>query len=60
MVLLPLHLMNLLAPVAAVAVCTDGVWSVTIFYAPCDDFRVAIDGPAADQVKISATIELGE
>ncbi len=43
-----------------VIVCTDGVWSASISFLPCDDFRITIDGPAADQVKISATIELTE
>ena len=46
--------------VAPVIVCTAGVWSSTISFVACDDFRVTIDGPAADQVKISATIELTE
>lgn len=45
---------------APVVVCTDGVWSTPISFLPCDDFRVTIDGPAADDVKISATMELQE
>ncbi len=44
----------------SVIVCTSGVWSSTISFVPCDDFRVTIDGPAADQVKVSATMELEE
>ncbi len=47
-------------PVGTVIVCTDGTWSVVVPFVPCDDFRITIDGPAADQVKISATIELQE
>ncbi len=59
--LLPLQINMLLPPIAAaVIVCTNGVWSVTVFYDPCDDFRITIDGPAADQVKVSATMELEE
>lgn len=42
------------------AVCTDGVWSAVITFASCDDFRIVIDGPGADGLKISATIELEE
>lgn len=44
----------------SVIVCTDGVWSAPVSYLPCDDFRVTIDGPAADQVKVSATLEFEE
>ena len=40
-----------------VTVCTAGVWSVRTAFRPCDDFRITIDGPSADQTKISATIE---
>ena len=41
-------------------VCTDGRWSKEVSFAACDDLRITIDGPAADQVKISATVELTE
>ena len=40
-----------------VVVCTAGVWSVRIAFRPCDDFRITIDGPSADQTQISATLE---
>ncbi len=57
--LLPLQI-NMLLPPVAVIVCTDGTWSIVIFFLPCDDFRITIDGPAADDVKVSATMELEE
>lgn len=41
-------------------VCTDGVWSAVITFASCDDFRITISGAGADDVKISATMELEE
>ena len=40
-----------------VTVCTGGVWSTRIRFRPCDDFRITIDGPSADQIRISATVE---
>lgn len=40
-----------------VTVCTGGVWSSTISFVVCDDYRVQIDGPATDNVRISATLE---
>ena len=45
---------------APVIVCTSGVWSATISFVPCDDFRITIDGPSLDNPKISATLEFQE
>jgi hypothetical protein len=47
-------------PITEVIVCTNGVWSATISFLPCDDLRITIGGPAADDVKVSTTIELQE
>ena len=43
-----------------VIVCTAGVWSVEVSFAACDDFRIEFDGPAADNVRASATVEFEE
>lgn len=47
-------------PPPDVVVCTSGVWSVEVSFVACDDYRVEIDGPAADNVRVSATVELEE
>lgn len=54
-----LQVLELLAP-PPIIVCTSGVWSVTVGFVPCDDLRIEIDGPAADDVKVSATLEFEE
>ncbi len=46
--------------VTVIVVCTSGIWSSVVLFSPCDDFRITIDGPDADNIKISATIELQE
>ena len=43
-----------------VVVCTSGVWSSEIDFASCDTYNVEIDGPGADNVRVSATIEFSE
>lgn len=47
-------------PSGVVIVCTSGVWSSTISFLPCDDFRIIIDGPSLDEPDISVTMELQE
>ena len=46
--------------VATIVVCTAGAWGDVILFNPCDDFRITIDGPSANNLKISATIEFEE
>ncbi len=41
-------------------VCTSGAWDTVVLFSPCDDFRVTITGPAASDLKISATLEFEE
>ena len=46
--------------VAPVFVCTAGVWSVEVSFAVCDSYHIEIDGPAADDVRVSSTLEFEE
>lgn len=43
-----------------VSVCSSGAWSAAVSFLPCDDYRVTIDGPALNQVKISTALEFVE
>ena len=45
---------------APVFVCTSGVWSVEVSFAVCDSYHIEIDGPAADDVRVSSTLEFEE
>lgn len=45
---------------SAVIVCTSGAWSAVVSFLPCDDYRLELDGPAADQVKASVNMEFEE
>lgn len=60
--LLPLLMNNMMETPAPpiIEVCTAGQWSATIPFVVCDDYNITIDGPAADDVQVSATIELQE
>ncbi len=44
----------------AVIVCTEGQWSDEITFVECDDFRITIDGPSADEVKVDVSVEFVE
>lgn len=43
-----------------VIVCTEGVWSSVISFSPCDDYRIVLDGPAANLIKASVNMEFEE
>lgn len=48
------------APTAVVTTCTSGAWSSVVSFAPCDTFRLVLDGPATDDPKASVTVEFEE
>lgn len=51
---------SLISLAGPISVCTAGTWSSAVPFVACDSFRIEISGPAADQVRISATLEFEE
>lgn len=41
---------------AARIVCSEGEWSVPVSFDECDDFRITITGPGADEVRVNAAV----
>ncbi len=44
----------------AVIVCTEGQWTSEVSFVECDDFRITVDGPGADEVKVEVSVEFEE
>ena len=43
-----------------VVVCTEGEWSAPISFVECDDFRITVEGPSTDEVKVDVSVEFKE